>query len=103
MTPLRIRAVNTAVDSENKIHDDRVAARFGFRAGLVPGVTVYGYLAAAVLEHFGERWLQNGAIDVRFHQPVYEGEEVEVTSEPESSHRLRVAIAGCFRDRVDSR
>jgi acyl dehydratase len=95
MTPLRIRAVNTAADSENKIHDDQVAAQFGFRGGLVPGVTVYGYLAAAVLEHFGDAWLRKGAIDVRFHQPVYDGEEIEVTTEPESSSRVRVAIAGC--------
>jgi MaoC like domain len=92
--PLPIRAVNTAADSENKIHDDRVAAQFGFRGGLVPGVTVYGYLAAAALEFFGDKWLSHGAIDVRFHQPVYEGEEVEVTTEPESSDRVRVDIPG---------
>jgi acyl dehydratase len=92
--PLPIRAVNTAADSENKIHDDRVAAQFGFRGGLVPGVTVYGYLAAAALEFFGDNWLSRGAIDVRFHQPVYAGEEVEVTTEPESSDRVRVDIPG---------
>jgi acyl dehydratase len=74
-----IKAVNTAADSENKIHDDRVAAQYGFRGGLVPGVTVYGYLAAAVVEHFGEAWLQQGAMHVRFASPVYEGEEVNVT------------------------
>ena len=59
--PLSIRAVNTAADSENKIHDDAVAAEYGFRGGLVPGVTVYGYLASAALEHFGEKWLESGA------------------------------------------
>ena len=51
--PLRIRAVNTAADSENKIHNDAIAAEYGFRGGLVPGVTVYGYMAAAAIEHFG--------------------------------------------------
>jgi acyl dehydratase len=94
MPSLHIRAVNTAADSENKIHDDLVAAQFGFQGGLVPGVTVYGYLAQAVLEYFGDAWLTHGAMDVHFHQPVYDGEEVEVTTEPESSHRVRVAIAG---------
>ncbi len=94
MTPLRIRAVNTAADSENKIHDDRVASQYGFRGGLVPGVTVYGYLAAAVLDHFGETWLSRGAIDVRFQKPVYEGEEVVVTIEPQDGDRVRVEIAG---------
>jgi hypothetical protein len=95
MTPLRIRAVNTAADSENKIHDDRVAAQYGFRGGLVPGVTVYGYLAATVIGHFGETWLSRGAIDVRFQKPVYEGDEVVVTTEPQDGGRVRVEIAGC--------
>jgi hypothetical protein len=92
--PLRIRAVNTAADSENKIHDDRIAAQYGFRGGLVPGVTVYGYLAAAVLDHFGDTWLSRGAMDVRFHQPVYEGDEVIVTLAPdhESPGRVRVNV-----------
>jgi acyl dehydratase len=92
--PLRIRAVNTAAESENKIHDDRVAAQYGFRGGLVPGVTVYGYLAAAVLDHFGEPWLSRGAMDVRFHQPVYEGEEAVVTlaADPANPDRVRVNI-----------
>src|ERR1700722_9480814 len=92
MTPLRIRAVNTAADSENKIHDDRVAAQYGFRGGLVPGVTVYGYLAEAALQHFGEPWLTRGAMDVRFHQPVYEGEEVEGEIAAEENGRVRVSI-----------
>jgi acyl dehydratase len=98
--PLRIRAVNTAADSENKIHDDRIAAQYGFRGGLVPGVTVYGYLAAAVIDHFGDIWLNTGAIDVRFLQPVYEGDEAIVTlaadpresSAPDSPGRVRVNV-----------
>ncbi len=92
--PLRIRAVNTAADSENKIHDDRIAAQYGFRGGLVPGVTVYGYLAAAVLDHFGDTCLNRGAMDVRFHQPVYEGDEAIVTlADHESPGRVRVNVA----------
>lgn len=90
---LRVRAVNTAADSENKIHDDRVAAQYGFRGGLVPGVTVYGYLAEAALQHFGEPWLARGAMDVRFHQPVYEGEGVEVEIAAEENGRVRVSIS----------
>lgn len=96
---MRIRAVNTAADSDNKIHDDAVAVRYGFRGGLVPGVTVYGYLCAGAVEYFGKTWLERGAMDVRFHQPVYEGEEVEVEMHEEEMHeegdrRLGVEIAG---------
>jgi len=86
----RVRAINTASDSENRIHDDSVAADYGFRGGLVPGVTVYGYMAAAVIEHFGPDWLEHGAMDVRFHQPVYDGDQVEVIIQPEPEGRLRV-------------
>ena len=36
----RVTAFNTAKQSENKMHDDTVARRFGFSGGLVPGVDV---------------------------------------------------------------
>src|SRR4051794_9092708 len=74
----RLRARNTATASENRIHDDATAARFGFRGGLVPGVTVYGYMTVPVVEHFGRAWLERGAAQVKFIQPVYEGDEVIV-------------------------
>jgi hypothetical protein len=90
-----VRAVNTAVDSENKIHDDAVAAVYGFRGGLVPGVTVYGYLAAAVCEHFGPEWLERGAMNVRFHKPVYHGDDVTVTVQADGDGRVCVQAADC--------
>ena len=40
----RVSAYNTAKQSENKIHDDAVARRFGFSGGLVPGVDVMAYM-----------------------------------------------------------
>ena len=45
LDPYRVEAFNTAKASENKIHDDEVARRFGFGGGLVPGVDVYAYMA----------------------------------------------------------
>ena len=36
----RVSAFNTAKQSENKMHDDVVAQRYGFSGGLVPGVEV---------------------------------------------------------------
>src|SRR5579862_5387654 len=73
-----VRARNTAVDSENRIHDDRVAAAYGFRGGLVPGVTVYGYLTVPVVRRFGADWLARGGMRVSFREPVYAGDEVTV-------------------------
>ena len=91
MTPfLRIRAVNTASDSENRIHDNHVAAEYGFRGGLVPGVTIYGYMAAAVINHLGAEWLHRGAIDVRFFEPYYDGEEVVISLAELPEGRIKV-------------
>jgi hypothetical protein len=48
-----VEAVNTAKVSENKIHDDEVARRFGFGGGLVPGVDVYAYMAHLPVVRWG--------------------------------------------------
>jgi acyl dehydratase len=76
--PYRVRAHNIAADSENKIHDDRVARQYGFAGGLVPGICVFGYLTRPVVAHFGAAWLARGTASARFLQPCYEGEEVTV-------------------------
>ena len=44
LQPYRVSANNTAKASENKIHDDATARRFGFTGGLVGGVHVYAYM-----------------------------------------------------------
>jgi len=77
--PFHVCAVNTAADSENRIHNDQVAAEYGFREGLVPGVTVYGYMASAAIERLGIDWLHRGSMDVRFFQPFYDGEDVAIS------------------------
>lgn len=93
MPGYRVHAVNTAPDSENRMHDDRVAAGYGFARGLVPGVTVFGYMTLPVLEHFGEKWLERGAMNVRFKEPVYEGEDVSIEAH-EAGGKLEVMLAG---------
>ena len=75
----RITAHNAATQSENKIHDDAVAREYGFRGGLVPGVTVYAYMTHPVVQHWGRAWLEQGTMQARFLAPVYEGQEVTVT------------------------
>jgi len=74
----RVRAHNSAPDSENRIHDDQTAASLGFRGGLVPGVTVYGYMTVPVVRGFGTEWLARGGMRVRFLQPAYEDDELAV-------------------------
>src|SRR5258707_1115729 len=77
----RVRARNTSADSDNKIHDDSVATSYGFRGGLVPGVTVYAYMTVPLVERFGLDWLERGSMQVKFHQPFYDGDEVVVRCE----------------------
>src|SRR5258707_14138640 len=77
----RVRARTTSAYSENEIHDDTVAASYGFRGGLVPGVTVYAYMTVPLVERFGLDWLERGSMQVKFHQPFYDGDEVVVRCE----------------------
>jgi len=79
--PYRVSAYNTAHDSENKIHDDSVARRFGFGGGLVPGVDVYGYMTHLPVLRWGRAWLERGTAECRFYKPVYDGEIANVTAE----------------------
>lgn len=85
----RLRAVNTAPDSENKMHDDSVAAQYGFRGGLVPGITVYGYMMKPVVEHAPE-WLEHGSMKVRFLEPFYDGDPVVVRAENADDGSIRI-------------
>lgn len=82
MQPWEVVAHNTAVTSENRIHHDEVARRFGFRSGLVPGVDVYAYLTHPVVEAWGTDWLTGGAVEVRFLLPVYDGDPTRIDPEP---------------------
>ena len=71
-----LTAFNTATESENKIHDDAVASRFGFTGGLVPGVDVFGYMVHAPLTAWGRVWLTEGGMHARFLKPVFDGDAV---------------------------
>lgn len=80
LAPYRVRAFNTAHDSENKIHDDATARRFGFSGGLVPGVDVYGYMSHLPVTRWGRAWLERGTAECRFFKPVYDGDEAIVSA-----------------------
>jgi len=77
-------AFNTAAASDNKIHEDSVARRFGFRGALVPGVEVYAYMAHLPVARWGRAWLESGQIDCRFLKPVYDGAVARVTATEEN-------------------
>jgi hypothetical protein len=74
-----LTAHNDAAASANKIHDDTVAQQYGFRGGLVPGVSVYAYMTYPLIHSFGEAWLTRGTVQVQFAKPIYEGDQITVT------------------------
>src|SRR6516225_12504700 len=75
----RVSAYNTSKLSENKIHDDTVARRFGFSGGLVPGVDVMAYMMHLPVARWGRAFLARGLVEARFLKPVYDGETAEVS------------------------
>jgi acyl dehydratase len=89
--PYRVLAYNTAKQSENKMHDDTVARRFGFSGGLVPGVDVMAYMMHLPVAKWGRAFLERGLIDARFVKPVYDGETAAVTGE-EKDGVLTIAV-----------
>ena len=87
----RVQAYNTAKQSENKMHDDTVAKRFGFSGGLVPGVDVMAYMMHMPVAKWGRAFLNRGLIDARFVKPVYDGETADVTAD-ESDGVLTIEV-----------
>ncbi len=74
----RLLARNTSKESENAIHDDAVAKKYGFSGGLVPGVTVYAYMTHPLVAAWGPQWLERGTATVRFVKPVLDEDETLV-------------------------
>lgn len=91
----RVEAYNTARQSENKMHDDTVARRFGFSGGLVPGVDVMAYMMRLPVAHWGRAFLERGLMDARFLKPVYDGETAEISgSEADGVLSIEVTSRG---------
>ena len=87
-------AYNQATASENQIHSDDVARQYGFRGGLVPGVTTYAYLVQPAIVAWGLRWLERGSASVVLEKPLYEDAKFEVTAKADGPN----AYTGEVRD-----
>lgn len=94
LSPYRVSAFNTAKASENKIHDDETARRFGFRGGLVGGVHVYAYMTHLPVQNWGLAWLEHGTGEARFAKPVYEGDIAEITAEEDAEGLALEVVSG---------
>ncbi len=72
-------ARNFSVNTENRIHSDSVAARFGFEGALVPGAAVFGHMTHPLVDTLGPDWLAGSHVSVRFLKPAYDGDALTVT------------------------
>jgi hypothetical protein len=62
------------------IHDDASARTYGYRAALVPGIILYGYMANLVVHAWGEDWVARGTMQSRSRRPVYEGDRLLIVA-----------------------
>ncbi len=79
LADVRAVAFNPSTASDNRIHADDEAQRFGFRGGLVPGVVVYAYLVEPALRAWGRDWLERGAATIDLRRPLYDGAPYRVS------------------------
>src|SRR4051812_19582790 len=89
-----VEAFNVSREAENKIHDDAVAQRFGFRGGLVPGAEVYAYMAHLPVTRWDREWLARGTAECKFLKPVYDGALARVSSTGDASLLIKVERGG---------
>lgn len=79
-------------DVLNPIHSTAVATEYGFRGALVGGVTTYGWMAPAIIEALGERWLEDGWAEVAFRRPIFPGDELTARIEQISDESWDAAM-----------
>jgi acyl dehydratase len=80
-----VRTRNTHATSENRMHSDEVAAAYGFRGALVPGVIVFSHMMQPLVAKHGAAWLARGIADVTFVKPAYDGDLLSVRGKPADS------------------
>ncbi|HEX7038080.1 MAG TPA: MaoC family dehydratase [Pseudomonadales bacterium] len=79
MDTRQVVARNYSEASENRIHSDEIAQRYGFRGALVPGVAVYGFLTRPIVDRLGEEWLGHSTSHLRLLKPAYDGDRLTVS------------------------
>ena len=85
-----VRTRNTHSSSENRMHSDDVAASYGFKGALVPGVTVFSHMTQPLVAKHGAAWLSRGNAEVIFLKPAYDGDllGIQNKSRPDGSYAL---------------
>ena len=85
-------ALNQSPDSKNEIHGDRIAKVYGFKGGLVPGVTLSAYLTQPAVEAWGLDWLNTGRSHIAVRSPVYDRENFAVAITDQSEFQYTAEL-----------
>ena len=88
-------AFNPATESTNQIHSDEMAKTYGFRGGLVPGVTISSYLMHPAVMAWGKDWLTRGEAQIKILKPLYDGLTFEVDVNQKSESVCEVQLTDC--------
>lgn len=70
------RPRNTSAHEKGGIHDDDTAQALGFSGGTVAGSIHMEQFPPFLLEHLGERWLEDGTLSLYFRSATTDGEPV---------------------------
>ena len=92
----QIVALNNSESSENRIHSDDIAAKYGFTGALVSGVNVFGYMTQPLVKAYQQDVFSNGILDVIFIKPAYHEKLLTIQTdslESESHHRHHLTSA----------
>src|SRR4030088_1083610 len=96
-----VRAAAPTEPRENKIHEDDLARQYGFKGGLVPGVTMYGWMTHPVVEALGLPWLERGEFQTRFAKPIYYEEPAVIRARVGAKTSDEVTIEVAAHNSVD--
>lgn len=81
-TPYKVVAHHASHQSHNRMHQDGLPQRLGFRGAFVLGVANYGNMTRALVSHFGEAWLGHAVLEAKFIKPVCEGDTLRIETLP---------------------
>ena len=97
MSNYQVTAKNYSEASENRIHSDEMAKKFGFKGALVPGVAVYGHLVWPLVDQYGADWLSDSVDSLRLIKPAYDGDALTLNL----SHQDNTQSVACHNADAD--
>jgi len=80
--PYTVVAHHANHQSHNRMHEDGLPQKLGFRGAFVLGVANYGNMTRALVSNFGEKWLSHAVVEAKFIKPVCEGDRLRVETLP---------------------